>query len=879
MYQLSQFTLPDTALPTNPLSNKSTSQHSEFLYSLVFILLVFISHSSASYEVKPLELVDTDGTRVMPLSIATGDLNKDGNQEIVAVYANKKVVVWERTETNPTGWVGGILKGNEPFAGLPSKPKIWLADMDGDNTLDIVISNAYREDLTLGIHILHTLIKENNAIFFEDLRGLPWFGYIDSIIHREGFPPLIFKYSLDDPHTLKVLTARLHPNKPAEERIYVPIFFHAEYIQYECDNPCPPDPGITQSDHSDSNEQLVFIGQKAYISSASVSDTWHTFSINSNAIIDNDPVTIDGGDPVSWGGTIVKPLASASGQLGYRESYDTITKDHVVCGFKACTVFYKSLDDDWISSSIIVADKSRMHHFAQKNISSDLVYVDIEIGDIDGDGDEDIVIASNGPLNGIWKNELNGVFRHAIENNSNVVPLFLPSMDLVGNKRLIFNWTDIRKHSTEIADLTGDGRRDMVWLGTSPAIEIWMQDSVPDSLSNKLVIHGDAIEKQEMSIDTTLIDGNYFGFLYRWEQIECEERPKRIAGVISSEKFIRLCNPEVIMENDEDVYFTPTPDSRPINSPGNIRGVTWYTDKDGFSQTKQSEFSSPRSYTLTTYEKWWETASGLAMPLGTLVAVAGGSYMLSRTFYPLFAPVPIAADSANPVTAPIAHTTQVPPSWPIPDVPEATVFLSDSEIPTAICDAIDENRRLAETSVSEAAPCVRTEWFRLPAHLTCQNYNDSNHLPVCNNGLVPYWRLGKETEEHRNMRLAEEVHLASTPTYVPTEADVGSVIYSKAIVVHEDGSKETFMGRPINVVAVEYSGDLTPNSWIYADLKGVYQALLTYQWQWRDETNKKWVDVVGATGPGFLIKQEYVGQKDLRVKIAGSGGMKPTKSG
>ncbi|HAZ79627.1 MAG TPA: hypothetical protein DCX08_06795, partial [Porticoccaceae bacterium] len=394
----------------------------------------------------------------------------------------------------------------------------------------------------------------------------------------------------------------------------------AMWFQYECDDPCLSDPGITLSDHSDSNEMMAFIGQKAYLFSIGIVKEFSAFSINSNTIVDSDPYFING-KPVSWGGTITKPLASATGQLGYSESYDTITKDHVVCGLKACTVFYKSVDDNWISSSIVVADESRVHYFKETlSIAEDQVHVDIKIADIDGDGDEDIVIASNGPLNGTWKNERNGIFKQAIEDNKNsennqIVPLFMPSRETATSSYLGFSpkhWIIFQNIDAEIADLTGDGRSDILLLNSFPKIEMWMQDTVPDFLNNKLLIHGDAIEKQEMSVDFTHIEVSSGDPRFMWEQIECEKRPKRIEGVVSSDKYIRLCSPEPILESADGANFTPTPESRPINSPGNIRAVI----HDNLS-VKESKFSSPRSYSLTTYEKWWDTASGVSMPLGT----------------------------------------------------------------------------------------------------------------------------------------------------------------------------------------------------------------------------------------------------------------------
>jgi hypothetical protein len=861
MYQLSQFTLPNIALPTNLLSSKSISQHSKFLCFLVCILLAFISHSSGSWEFDE-----------KALTIAAGDLNKDGKQDIVAIDENNALVVWEREDSDHNGsadWGYTILW--RPSDGLPSKPKIWLVDLDQDSILDIVISNANREDSTVGVQILHTLLDENNVISVEDYLNVgPSFNYIDTILHHEATPPTIIKF-VHISGELRVSGVRLKAGEPAEDRIYTQEFEDVDvgsmWFQYECDDPCLSDPGITLSDHSDSNEIMAFIGQKAYLFSIGIVKEFPAFSINSNTIVDSDPYFING-KPVSWGGTITKPLASATGQLGYSESYDTITKDHVVCGLKACTVFYKSVDDNWISSSIVVADESRVHYFNKLDIAEDQVHVDIKIADIDGDGDEDIVIASNGPLSGTWKNERNGIFKQAIEDNKNsensqIVPLFMPSRETSPPSFPRFipeHWILRGNMHVEIADLTGNGRSDIVWLSDVNFIDPWIQDTVPDFLNNRLLIHGDAIEKQEMSVDFTHIELNSRDPRFMWEQIECEERPKRIAGVVSSDKYIRLCNPEPIMTSADGANFTPTPESRPINSPGNIRAVIHYN-----LSVKESKFSSPRSYSLTTYEKWWDTASGVSMPLGTLVAVVGGSYMLSRTLYPLFAPVPI----AYPVQ--IQDAELVPYYQLIPSAfTDIAYYLSDSDVPTANCAAVVADRRLAETSVSEAAPCVRTEWFRLPAHLTCQNYNDPNHQLVCGNGLVPYWRLGTETDDHRNTRLAEEVHLASTPTYAPTAADIGSVIYTKATVVHEDGSEETYMGRPINVVGVNYLGNMVPNGVIKADLAGIYHATLNYQWQWKGENNDEWQDIPGETSHSYRLLPADVADKDLRVKIEGT---------
>ncbi|MDG1473948.1 MAG: VCBS repeat-containing protein, partial [Porticoccaceae bacterium] len=863
MYQLSQFGLPNTALPTNLLSSKSISQRSKFLCSLVCILFAFISHSSGSWEFDE-----------KALTIAAGDLNKDGKQDIVAIDENNALVVWEREDSDHNGsadWEYTILW--RPSDGLPSKPKIWLVDLDQDSILDIVISNANREDSTVGVQILHTLLDENNVISVEDYQNFgPSFNYIDTILHHEATPPTIIKF-VHISGELRVSGARLAAGEPAEDRRYMREFEDVDvgsmWFQYECDDPCLSEPGITLSDYSDSNEIMAFIGQKAYSFSTSIPGVFSVSSINSNAIVDSDPVLING-HPVSWGGTIHKPLASATGQLGYSESYDTITKDHVVCGLKACTVFYKSVDDNWISSSIVVASELQVHYFKKMlDIAEDQVHVDIKIADIDGDGDEDIVIASNGPLSGTWKNERNGIFKQAIEDNKNsensqIVPLFMPSRETSPPSFPRFipeHWIFRGNMHVEIADLTGNGRSDIVWLSDVNFIDPSIQDTVPDFLNNRLLIHGDAIEKQEMSVDFTHIELNSEDPRFVWEQIECEKRPKRIEGVVSSDKYIRLCNPKPIMTSADGANFTPTPESRPINSPGNIRAVI----HDNLSVVKESKFSSPRSYSLTTYEKWWDTASGVSMPLGTLVAVVGGSYMLSRTLYPLFAPVPI----AYPVQ--IQDAELVPYYQLIPSAfTDIAYYLSDSDVPTANCAAVVADRRLAETSVSEAAPCVRTEWFRLPAHLTCQNYNDPNHQLVCGNGLVPYWRLGTETDDHRNTRLAEEVHLASTPTYAPTAADIGSVIYTKATVVHEDGSEETYMGRPINIVDVNYLGDMVPNGVIKADLAGIYHATLNYQWQWKGENNDEWQDIPGETSHSYRLLPADVADKDLRVKIEGT---------
>ena len=196
MYQLTQFTPPNTSLPTNLLSSKSISQHSKFLCFLVCILLAFISHSSTAFELNSLEISDADGNLIRPLTIATGDLNKDGNQEIVAVYNNNAVVVWKSEDNDHNGsidWGYTILW--HPSDGLPSKPKIWLVDMDQDSILDIVISNANREDSTVGVQILHTLLDENNVISVEDyLNEEPWLNYIDTILHHEATPPTIIKF-------------------------------------------------------------------------------------------------------------------------------------------------------------------------------------------------------------------------------------------------------------------------------------------------------------------------------------------------------------------------------------------------------------------------------------------------------------------------------------------------------------------------------------------------------------------------------------------------------------------------------------------------------------------------------------------------------------
>ena len=315
MYQLTQFTPPNTSLPTNLLSSKSISQHSKFLCFLVCILLAFISHSSTAFEQQQLRISDADGNLIRPLTIATGDLNNDGYQDIVAVYENKKVVVWERENSLSTDWGYTILW--HPSDGLPSKPKIWLVDMDQDSILDIVISNANREDSTVGVQILHTLLDENNVISAEDLNVFPRFGYIDTILHHEATPPTIIKF-VHISGELRVSGLRLKADEPAEDRNYTDfkdVDVSAMWFQYECDDPCLSDPGITLSDHSDSNEIMAFIGQKAYSFSTSGSGVFSASSINSNAIVDSDPYFING-KPVSWGGTITKPLASATGQLG-----------------------------------------------------------------------------------------------------------------------------------------------------------------------------------------------------------------------------------------------------------------------------------------------------------------------------------------------------------------------------------------------------------------------------------------------------------------------------------------------------------------------------------------------------------------------------------